>query len=85
MFQTKIEWAKTLNVGDKVMTDYPNVQQGLREATIEDIVFGDFCQSGVMVKLNELDRAIDLSWVEKHWTSLRSPNKIKSDPNKVLS
>jgi hypothetical protein len=83
MFQTKIEWARTLKIGDKVMTDFPDVRQGLREATIEDIVFGASCQTGVMVKLKEQDRAIDLSWIEKHWKELRSLNTETSNLSQV--
>ncbi len=66
-WQTQREWAEALDVGDKLMTNYPDVQHGYRDATVENVVLDAFCQSGILIKLKEFPDELDLFWIRKKY------------------
>lgn len=72
----KTDWAKSLKPGDKVLSSYITdleltaVFLGLsshpkeREVTVEYVVENTCSESGVMVKLKEFARQLDIFWID---------------------
>ena len=61
----KLERIKLLKPGQKVHTTYPNKNNKPYWVTVEQVIIGDLCASGVSVKLKEIDKPLDaLGWID---------------------